>query len=175
MRVLVFDVIETLLDPQALDPAFESVFGDRGVRQQWFQQMLQSALVSTVTGGYRDFTQLGRAALRRAPSGPKGPLPPYRYGELEVDFSARRVRRGGHEVTLTRKEYDVVAYLARNAGKVLTHRKILQAVWGGQYGEEPHYVWIYVGRIRRKIEPDPEQPRYLLTEAGVGYRMPAPD
>ena len=63
MRVLVFDVIETLLDLQALDPAFESVFGDRGVRQQWFQQMLQSALVSTVTGGYRDFTQLGRAAL----------------------------------------------------------------------------------------------------------------
>jgi 2-haloacid dehalogenase len=63
MRVLVFDVIETLLDLQALDPAFESVFGDRGVRQQWFQQMLQSALVSTATGTYRDFTQLGRAAL----------------------------------------------------------------------------------------------------------------
>lgn len=63
MRVLVFDVIETLLDLQALDPAFESVFGDRGVRQQWFQQMLQSAFVSTVTNTYRDFSQLGRAAL----------------------------------------------------------------------------------------------------------------
>ena len=63
MRVLVFDVIETLLDTQALDPAFESVFGDRSVRQQWFQQMLQSAFVSTVTNAYRDFSQLGRAAL----------------------------------------------------------------------------------------------------------------
>src|SRR5919199_2953914 len=63
MRVLVFDVIETLLDLRALDPAFAAVFGDAGVRQQWFQQMLQSALVSTVTDSYRDFTQLGRAAL----------------------------------------------------------------------------------------------------------------
>src|SRR5918911_2004049 len=63
MRVLVFDVIETLLDLQALDPAFAAVFGDAGVRQQWFQQMLQSALVSTVTDTYRDFSQLGRAAL----------------------------------------------------------------------------------------------------------------
>lgn len=63
---------------------------------------------------------------------------------------------------------------------MLTHRQILQAVWGGRYGEEPHYVWIYVGRIRRKIEPDPAQPRYLLTEAGVGLphtacNEPAPD
>lgn len=63
MRVLIFDVIETLLDLRALDPAFEAVFGDRSVRQQWFQQMLQSALVATVTDAYRDFTQLGRAAL----------------------------------------------------------------------------------------------------------------
>ena len=63
MRVLVFDVIETLLDLRALDPAFAAAFGDAGVRQQWFQQMLQSALVSTVTDSYRDFTQLGRAAL----------------------------------------------------------------------------------------------------------------
>ena len=66
MRVLVFDVIETLLDLRALDPAFAAVFGDAGVRQQWFQQMLQSALVSTVTDSYRDFTQLGRAALEMA-------------------------------------------------------------------------------------------------------------
>ena len=85
------------------------------------------------------------------------------------------MRPGGHEVTLTCKECALLAYLARNAGKVLTHRQIIQAVWGGQFGKEPHYVWIYVRRIRRKIEPDPEQPRYLLTEAGVGYRMPAPD
>jgi two-component system KDP operon response regulator KdpE len=116
-----------------------------------------------------------RAALRRAGPAPKGPLPPYRHGELEVDFGARRARRGGAEVTLTPKEYDVLAYLARNAGKVLTHRQILQAVWGSEYGEEADYVWTYVRRIRRKLEPDPEQPRYLLTEAGVGYRAANPD
>jgi two-component system KDP operon response regulator KdpE len=113
-----------------------------------------------------------RAALRRVGSAPTGPLPPYRSGPLEVDFGARRVRRDGETVSLTPKEYDVLAYLARNAGKVLTHRQILQAVWGAEYGDEADYVWTYVRRIRRKLEPDPEQPRCLLTEAGVGYRMP---
>ena len=115
-----------------------------------------------------------RAALRRAKSAPKGPLPPYRCGELALDFSSRRVRIGEREVSFTPREFDVLAYLARNAGKVLTHRQILQAVWGGEYGDEADYVWTYVRRIRRKIEPDPEHPRYLLTETGVGYSMPAP-
>jgi two-component system KDP operon response regulator KdpE len=116
-----------------------------------------------------------RAALRRAGSAPAGPLPPYRSHGLEVDFSARRVRHDGETVSLTPKEYDVLAFLARNAGKVLTHRQILQAVWGAEYGDEADYVWTYVRRIRRKMEPDPEQPRYLLTEPGVGYRVPAAD
>jgi two-component system KDP operon response regulator KdpE len=113
-----------------------------------------------------------RAALRRAGSAPKGLLPPYRCGGLELDYSGRRVRSGGAEVALTPREYEVLAYLARNGGKVLTHRQILQAVWGAEYGDEADYVWTYVRRLRRKIEPDPEQPRYLLTEPGVGYRMP---
>lgn len=116
-----------------------------------------------------------RAALRRVGSGLTGPLPPYRSNGLEIDFSARRVRRDDVDVSLTPKEYDVLAHLARNAGKVLTHRQILQAVWGAEYGEEADYVWTYVRRIRRKLEPDQEQPRYLLTEAGVGYRMPQSD
>jgi two-component system KDP operon response regulator KdpE len=115
-----------------------------------------------------------RAGLRRARTSPKGPLPPYRHGELEIDFSSRRVRLGGAEVALPPKEYEVLAYLARNAGRVLTHRQILQTVWGGEYGEEVEYVWTHIRRIRRKIEPDPEHPRYVLTEAGTGYRMPAP-
>ena len=113
-----------------------------------------------------------RAALRRSGSSGKGTLPPYVYEDLEIDFGARRVRRAGDDVSLTPKEYDVLAYLARNAGKVVTHRQILQTVWGPEYGEEADYVWTYVRRIRRKLERDPEQPRYLLTEAGVGYRMP---
>jgi two-component system KDP operon response regulator KdpE len=76
-------------------------------------------------------------------------------------------------VSLTPKQYDVLAYLARNAGKVLTHRQILQAAWGSQYADEVDYVWTYVRRIRRRIEIDPAAPRFLLTEPGVGYRMPA--
>ena len=116
-----------------------------------------------------------RAALRRVGSAPTGPLSPYRANGLEVDFSARRVRRNGVDVSLTPKEYDVLAHLARTAGKVLTHRQILQAVWGAEYGDEADYVWTYVRRIRRKLEPDQEQPRFLLTEAGVGYRMPDAD
>jgi two-component system KDP operon response regulator KdpE len=114
-----------------------------------------------------------RAALRRSGAAPRGALPPYAFEGLEIDFGARQVRRDGTEVSLTPKEYDVLAYLARNAGKVLTHRQVLQAVWGSQYGDEADYVWTYVRRIRRKIEPDQEHPRYVLTEPGVGYRLPA--
>jgi two-component system KDP operon response regulator KdpE len=114
-----------------------------------------------------------RAALRRSASLPAAPIPPYRHGGLEIDFSARRVLRDGERVPLTPKEYDVLAYLARNAGRLLTPRQILQAVWGGEYGNEADYIWTYIRRIRRKIERDPEQPRYLVTEPGMGYYMPA--
>jgi two-component system KDP operon response regulator KdpE len=116
-----------------------------------------------------------RANLRRAGQAPKGPLQPYRHGELEIDFSARQVRCREVPVSLTPKEFDILAHLARNAGKVLTHRQVLQAVWGPEYGDEADYLWTYVRRIRRKIEPDPQHPRYVLTEPGVGYRAPAAD
>jgi two-component system KDP operon response regulator KdpE len=113
-----------------------------------------------------------RAALRRSGTAVQGTLPPYIFDDLELDYGARRVRRAGQDVPFTPKEYDIFAYLARNAGKVMTHRQILQAAWGPEYGEEADYVWTYVRRIRRKLEDDTEQPRYLLTEAGVGYRVP---
>jgi two-component system KDP operon response regulator KdpE len=116
-----------------------------------------------------------KALLRRATPGPRGPLPTYRYQGLEVDFAARRARVNGVEARLTRREFEVLAYLARNAGKVLLHRQVLQAVWGGQYGDEADYVWTFVQRIRRKIEPDRAHPRYVLTETGVGYSMPGPE
>jgi two-component system, OmpR family, KDP operon response regulator KdpE len=115
-----------------------------------------------------------RAALRRAGVVLESTLPVYRHAELEVDFAARRVRVNQRDISLTPKQYDVLAYLARNAGKVLTHRQILQAAWGGEYGDEADYVWTYVRRIRRRLEPDPARPRFVLTEPGVGYRMPAP-
>jgi two-component system KDP operon response regulator KdpE len=113
-----------------------------------------------------------RASLRRAGSMLDSSLETYRHRELEVDFSARQVRVSGRTISMTPKQYAVLAYLARNAGKVLTHRQILQTAWGGQYGDEVDYVWTYVRRIRRRIEPEPAQPRFLLTEPGVGYRMP---
>jgi len=116
-----------------------------------------------------------KVLLRRSTPGPRGAVPAYRWAGLEVDYDARRARVDGVEVSLTRREFEVLAYLARNAGKILLHRQILQAVWGGQYGEESDYVWTFVQRIRRKIEPDRANPRYVLTEPGVGYRMPAPD
>jgi len=116
-----------------------------------------------------------RALLRRVTPGPRGPLPPYRYRGLVVDFSARRVWLNDVGVSLTRREFEVLAYLARNAGKVLLHRQVLQAVWGSQYGEETDYVWTFVQRIRRKLEPDRQHPRYVLTEPGVGYFVPAQD
>ena len=114
-----------------------------------------------------------KALLRRGTPGPRGPVAPYRYDGLEVDFAARRARLNGIEVSLTRREFEVLAYFARNAGKILLHRQVLQAVWGGQYAQESDYVWTFVQRIRRKIEPDRARPRYLITEPGVGYRMPA--
>lgn len=115
-----------------------------------------------------------RALLRRVTPGPKGPLPVYEYEDLQVDFAARRARLRGVDAALTRREFEVLAYLARNAGKVLLHRQVLQAVWGSEYGDESDYVWTFVQRIRRKLEPDRHHPRYVLTETGVGYWMPTP-
>jgi two-component system, OmpR family, KDP operon response regulator KdpE len=118
-----------------------------------------------------------KALLRRTTSVPRGLLRQeiYRYKGLEVDFDARRAKVDGAEVPLTKREFEVLAYLAQNAGKIVLHRQILQAVWGPQYGDESDYIWTFVQRIRRKIEPDHRTPRFLFTEPGVGYRMPSPD
>jgi two-component system KDP operon response regulator KdpE len=113
-----------------------------------------------------------RAQLRRAADFAPATRSTYRAHDLEVDFGARRVRRSGADVQLTRKEFDIIAMLAQNAGRVLTHRQILQAVWGQEYGDEVGYLWTHIGRIRTKLEPEPATPKYILTEIGVGYSMP---
>lgn len=95
----------------------------------------------------------------------------FQTGGLIVDFQRRRVRVDGREVHLTPTEYEVLKYLAMNAGKVITHRTLLQAVWGPQYETEDHYLHVFIGQLRRKIEPNPSRPRYLLTEPGIGYRL----
>ena len=115
-----------------------------------------------------------RAALRRIPQIGVTPRPPLVMEHLEINFAARRITVRGREVQLTPTEYDLLVHLAINAGRVLTHRALLQAVWGPEYGDETEYVWVYIRRLRHKIEPDPGNPRYILTQPGVGYCFVAP-
>ncbi|HEY7349290.1 MAG TPA: response regulator transcription factor [Ktedonobacterales bacterium] len=95
----------------------------------------------------------------------------FQTGALVIDFERRQVRMDGREIHLTPIEYDLLKYLAINAGRVLTHRAILRAVWGPAYEQEVRYLRVFFNQLRRKIEPDPSRPRYLLTELGIGYRL----
>jgi two-component system KDP operon response regulator KdpE len=97
-----------------------------------------------------------------------------RFGDLEIDLAGHVVRRGGAEVRLTPTEFSLLEQLVTNAGSVLTHRQLLQRVWGPEYGGEAEYLRVYVNRLRHKLEPHPAHPRYFLTEPGVGYRFVAP-
>jgi two-component system KDP operon response regulator KdpE len=111
-----------------------------------------------------------RVALRHATRGPEGSQV-FENGPLKVDLGARRVEVNGAEVHLTPIEYRLLSVLARHAGKVLTHRQLLKDVWGPSYVEHAHYLRIYMAQLRRKLEAEPAQPRFLLTEPGVGYRL----
>jgi two-component system, OmpR family, KDP operon response regulator KdpE len=117
-----------------------------------------------------------RAVLRRF----QGEIKPQeggtkRYGDLEVDLEGHIVRLRGEEVRLSPIEFSLLQQLITNAGKVLTHRMLLQSVWGPEYGRESEYLRVYINRLRHKLEPDPAGPRYFLTEPGVGYRFVAPN
>ena len=95
----------------------------------------------------------------------------FRFGEVEVDRQARLVRRAGTEVHLTPIEYRLLLVLVTNAGRVLTHRQLLREVWGPSHAEQGHYLRVYMGHLRQKLEQTPAQPSHLLTETGVGYRL----
>jgi len=97
------------------------------------------------------------------------------FGDLEIDLSGHIVRLRGAEVRLSPTEFALLKQLITNAGKVLTHRMLLQSIWGPEYGGEAEYLRVYINRLRQKLEPDPANPRYLLTEQGVGYRFGAPE
>jgi two-component system, OmpR family, KDP operon response regulator KdpE len=117
-----------------------------------------------------------RANLRRpraAGGGADEAEATFRFGEIELDRAARIVRRAGLEVHLTPTEYRLLATLAANAGRVLTQRQLLREVWGPSHSEQSHYLRIYMGHLRQKLEADPAQPRHLLTETAVGYRLVA--
>ena len=114
-----------------------------------------------------------RAALRRSPS-TQGPTGRLTLGAVEVDFDAREVTTRDRKLRLTPKEFDLLRYLAAHANKTVSHRELLQAVWGPDYGDQVDYLRVFVNQLRKKIEAAPSQPVFLLTEPWVGYRLTVP-
>jgi two-component system KDP operon response regulator KdpE len=110
-----------------------------------------------------------RAAMRHAVG--VGEEPVLRFNDLIIDLAHRQIKVGGSEVKLTPTEYELIKNLAINAGKVLTHKFLLRAVWGPAYENDIHYLRIFIGQIRRKIESNPSRPNHIITESGVGYRL----
>ena len=116
-----------------------------------------------------------RVALRHSAQLESGTQPVFTAGPLSVDFAQRQVLLNGQEAKLTPTEYDLLKALIKNRGKIMTRQMLLSQVWGTGYGAESHYLHVYVGQLRRKIEPDPANPRFILTISGVGYRFNADD
>jgi two-component system KDP operon response regulator KdpE len=115
-----------------------------------------------------------RAAVRRS-KGPTIVAPLFTAGDLEVDLPGRLVRRRGKLVKLTQSEYELLAYMVSNPGKILTHTELLHKVWGPEYGAEREYIRVFVGQLRRKIEDDPSNPRFIVTVPRMGYRFVEPE
>ena len=114
-----------------------------------------------------------RAALRHAFQA-QGELPVFVSGDLSVDLVRRHVTRGGQEIKLSPKEFDLLRHLVTHAGKVLTHRHLLREVWGPAQADEVQYLRVFIRGLRQKLEPDPTRPTHILTELGVGYRLQLP-
>lgn len=115
-----------------------------------------------------------RAALRRAQRAAGRDVqeqPILRFDDVAIDLGRRVVTKGGAEVSLTRTEYELLHFLAANAGRVVTHRQVLQEVWGPEYGEEREYLRTFIKQLRRKVEDDAAHPRLILTQPGLGYRL----
>jgi two-component system KDP operon response regulator KdpE len=112
-----------------------------------------------------------RVALRRVEDAAGPELERLNVADLVIDYNRRRVLRGDEEIRLTPKEFELLALLARNLDRVVTHRTILKTIWGGNAVEQPELIWVLMAQLRKKIEPDPGNPRYLLSEPFVGYRL----
>ena len=112
-----------------------------------------------------------RVNLRRLPATESEELSLIEVGDFRIDLAAHKVTVRGREVHLTPKEFDLLVYLARHAGKVVTHRTLLSAIWGGQSTDQVEYLRVFVGQLRKKLEPEASSPRYIVTEPWVGYRF----
>jgi two-component system KDP operon response regulator KdpE len=116
-----------------------------------------------------------RVALRHRGTRVRAALTTYRHGDVKIDLATQRVCRGGEPVHLTPTEFKLLARLVRSAGQVVTHRQLLGDVWGAEFVEHTHYLRLYMGQLRAKLELEPAEPRLLLTDPGVGYRLAEPD
>ena len=116
-----------------------------------------------------------RVALRHTAQVQTGTEPIFSLGQFRVDFAQRLVTNNGQEIKLTPTEYDLLKALIKNRGKIMTRQMLLSQVWGTGYGADSHYLHVYIGQLRRKIEADPAHPRFILTVSGVGYRFCADD
>ncbi len=116
-----------------------------------------------------------RAAMRRAPGSLEQGPRTIKTEDLEIDFDARTARVAGKSVRLTPKEFDLLRCLVVNGNKAVPHRKLLQAVWGPDYGDEVEYLRVFINALRKKVEPNPSKPKYLVTEPWVGYRFAVPE
>jgi two-component system, OmpR family, KDP operon response regulator KdpE len=145
-----------------------SVKGDEAVKIEALDAGADDYVTKPFAMG--EFLARVRAGLRRSPA-EREQETILEEADFRVDLQTREVRVCGREIHLTPKEFDLLVFLQRNAGKVLTHRTVLSAVWGGNYVEQNEYLRVFIGRLRKKIEKDPARPRYILTEPWVGYRF----
>lgn len=149
---------------------------DQGADDYLTKPFSLNELLARIRVSLRRADEIGR--LLNTITGSDGQRSLYKFGGengLIVNFAHRSVRANGSDVHLTPTEYDLLSELTRNAGKVLTHRELLQRVWGPDYSGENTYLRTFVRHLRRKLEPDPSQPRFLRNEPGVGYSVPPPD
>jgi two-component system KDP operon response regulator KdpE len=201
-RILVIDdekEIRKLLNVALSGHGFEvreAVDGREGLRRaatdaQWSRVPIiilsvreyEDQKISTLDAGANDYVtkpfKMGelmariRAAIRG--SAAAGGTPLIEVGDLNIDLLAHRTTLAGTEVRLTPTEYELLKQLMMNAGMVLTHKQLLTSVWGPDYTRDKQHLRVYIWQLRKKLESDPSQPRYILTEPGVGYRMPSPD
>ena len=116
-----------------------------------------------------------RAALRRSASAPVASIGAVRIGEMEIDFRARRLRSQGKQIPVSSKEFDLLSYLVSHPNRAIPHEELLHAVWGPEYGNRREYLRVFINRLRKKIEPSPEVPQYLIKEPWIGYSMKLPE
>ncbi|MGZ3918449.1 MAG: response regulator [Flavisolibacter sp.] len=181
--------MDLLPDLILLDLGLPDISGHLVLREirQWFAypviilsvQSAETDIVEALDGGANDYLikpfRTGellariRSALRSSAQGEQGPL--IQDDALQIDLATRTVKKSGAVVKLTTTEYELLVLLAKNEGKVMTHVHILKEIWGSAYGDQTQYLRVFIAQLRKKIEDNPNQPQYIRTEAGVGYRF----